>query len=218
MRTNIEHIINLRKKNQLKYWVTFLRLLKKLRGQGYFSKRKAHKICELKSSTFHNHLNKMIKFGWIRKGRKGYFLNSYHRLFGLVNLKIHGDSEKELLARASALAFDRNVIAQIYRISGTNTAERKHRLALNKRSGAASSKYSASVRWFQNLFGYKSTRSGSKLEGLMEQFKLMKIVRNNVPLCPVGQDVKFPEEMNGRLFIKDRYFWERKLNTLIPMK
>ncbi len=162
----------------------------------------------------------MIQFGWIRKGQKGYFLNSYHRLFGLVNIKIYGDSEKELLARASALAFDKNVIAQIYRICGKDLGKRKRRLKVIKHSGAARSEYSVSVRWFQNLFGYKSSRSGSKLEHLMEIFKLMIIQRNNSFLCKKG-DIgleKFDKShLSGRTFLMSGCFYERKLNTLIPM-
>jgi len=197
MKANIAHIIELRKQNLLKYWVTYLKIKKYCNGRGYISRSNTRHCCVTKYSTFINHINKMIKLGWIRKSRNGYFLVSYRIVAGLESIEILGDSENELRARAAALAFDRSIICQIYKEAGNNIVKRKQHLARKKGGRIDVSKYSVGVRWFSNLFGYASPTSGSKIETMWFVIKKLGIVEH----C----------------FIKNDYVYKRQINRLTPI-
>jgi len=202
MKHNIEWLIELRKNGTLKYWATYLRILKHCKGSGYLPKSGTRSLG--KYSTFMNHLNKMIKLGWAWKTRNGYRLTSYKVLGPII---IQGNTVNELLARCCACAWDQSIIKQLYKTG-------KKRL-VKKRNGSAQS---VSVRWFSNLMGYASASSGSKLEKLMEENKLVKIKRNSRTLFNVndsdGWTILKHSGFNNRFFISGEWVKERTLNTL----
>lgn len=221
MKTNIQHIIQLRKQNRLKYWVTYLRIKKFINGRGYISRKDTRKCCGSKYSTFINHINKMIQFGWMRKSPRGYFLVSYHIIAGLKRIEILGESENELIARASALSWDKNIIQQIYKIAGNNIVKRKQHLSLKKGGRIDCSEYSVGVRWFANLMGYKSPSSGSKVEKLMVEFGLLKITKQEKILFHFKDHLGWfwlkKAGIINHCFIKNDYVYQRLLNRLVPV-
>lgn len=222
MRANIEHIIKLKKKNHLKYWVTYLKLMKFAKGEGFVRYRHykwAAEKCNLTLPTFKNHIRKLLKLKWIREAQTGWGLISYHGLSGLKRLEITGNSEDELLARAAALAFHKSCIDQICKTSDNDKGLRRRRILQLKRCGAVASKYSVSVRWFMNLFGYKSAASGLKIEKLMEKFKLVRIEQNYKLLFPMDDpnglfllNKLYPSK--ERICNKDGWIAERLLNSI----
>ena len=155
----------------------------------------------------------------MRKGKRGYFLVSYRIVAELESIEIFGDSENELIARASALSWDKSIIQQIYKAAGNNIVKRKQHLARKKGGRIDFSKYSVSVRWFADLMGYKSASSGSKIEKLMEEFGLLKIKRVNQRLFPLNDSLFWLKRdgLEDRIFIKDGFVFERLLNRLTPI-
>ena len=227
MKANLKHIIQLKKKNHIKYWITYYKIstfIKKGAGWIDFQDLKfALPTTGLTPRTFKNHIKKLLKLGWISKGDNGYFLRSYHKLFGLNKVKIFGDTEQEILARAAAIMWDRNIHKQIYKIAGKNIDKRKVLLA-NKRHGRVGlSEYSVGVRWFANQFGLSSPTFGSKIEKLMEGFGLVEIQRGNneklfhfkdttawFVLSKLGID-------HSHCFIKEDYVYRRHKNGMRPI-
>jgi len=220
MSANINHIIELRKKKQLKYWVTYLKIKKFCKGSGYISRTNTRKCCVSKYSTFINHINQMIKLGWMSKTRNGYRLTSYHKFTGLLRISIEGESVDELLAIAALHAWDDSVTRQICKITNCRKGPKRNLLKL-KRHGIGFGDYSASVRWFANLMGYKSATSGSRIEKLMEQFELVKIQKKKRYLFDVNNKDAWTalrySGLSNRFFIQDNKVYERLQNVIIPI-
>lgn len=225
MKANLQHIIQLKKKNHLKYWITYYKIHSNIKaGAGWINFKDlkfASHTTGLTPRTFSNHIKKLLKLGWISKGDHGYFFRSYHKLFGLNKVKIFGDTEPEILARAAALMWDRNIYQQIYKITEKNTDKRKVLLANKKHGRVGLSEYPVGVRWFMNQFGYKSPTSGSRIEKLMEKFGLVEIQRNERVLfhCRDIGGWGMLRSMNiGRgIFIKNAMVCERLLNGMRPI-
>lgn len=220
MSANIKHIIELRKKKQLKYWVTYLKIKKFCKGSGYISRANTRKCCVTKYSTFINHVNQMIKLGWMSKSKNGYRLTSYHKFTGLLRLTITGESVDELIANAASFAWEDSVIKQICKITDCKKGPKRNLLKL-KRQGIGFWNYSVSVRWFSDLMGYKSATSGSRIEKLMEQFELITIKKRSKYLFDVNDKAKWTalsrSNLGNRFFIKGDKVYERLQNVLIPV-
>jgi len=209
MRQNILWLVELRKKGTLKYWATYLRVLKFCKGSGYLPKSGTRSLG--KYSTFMNHLKHLIRLGWAWKTKNGYRLTSHIKL-GLNRILITGDSTKELIARCAACALDQSIIKQVYKTA--QPAERK-RLLKQKRNGSATN----SVRWFSKLMGYASPASGVRIERLMEECNIVEIKRNSQLIGHVDDPATWRYlklmDLNYRFFIKQGHAYERLTNTLI---
>lgn len=215
---NIELIIELRKKNQLNFFCTFIKL-KNYFSSGYFYKEDIKSFLKennIPKSTFYNQFKKMLQEGWISCGKNGYFLRSW-KIFKIKTFTIKAATPKELLALAACYKWEQSVNKRIYK---ENIDRSRSVLRLKKRLGKCDPKYSVGVKFFADKLGYKSLTSGSKIEKSMEELGLVKIKRESMLIGPANTILPIINRIGIRshFFVKNGKVYQRLKNKITRTK